>query len=126
MEKLIWIAAAGGLGSLSRYGLAGLVHRFAGPGFPWGTFVVNALGCLLFGAVWGLVETRAPFGPTVRAMVLTGFMGAFTTFSTFIFESAELMRGGQHAAAFLNIAGQNLTGLACLFLGLALAHAVVS
>ena len=59
-------------------------------------------------------------------MVLTGFMGAFTTFSTFIFETTELMRGGQQAAALLNLAGQNVVGLACLFLGLALAHAAVS
>ena len=125
MQKLILLAAAGGLGSLSRYGLAGLVHRFTGGGFPWGTFTVNALGCLLFGAIWGLVESRAPFGPEVRAIVLTGFMGAFTTFSTFIFETAGLMRGGQHLAALLNVAGQNILGLACLFLGLALAHALV-
>jgi len=126
VQKLIWIAAAGGLGSLSRYGLAGLVHRFVGGTFPWGTFAVNALGCLLFGVIWGLVETRAPFGPQVRAMVLTGFMGAFTTFSTFIFETTELLRGGQHLAALLNLAGQNVLGLACLFLGLALAHMAIS
>ncbi|WP_028587081.1 fluoride efflux transporter CrcB [Desulfocurvus vexinensis] len=124
MEKLVLLGLAGALGALSRYGLAGLVQRLAGGSFPAGTFVVNMVGCLLFGLVWGLAEDRAGLGPQARAVVLTGFLGAFTTFSTFMFESAALLRSSQWAYALLNIGGQNLIGLACLLAGLALARLV--
>ncbi|MCK9240079.1 CrcB family protein [Desulfocurvus sp.] len=124
MEKLVLLGLAGGLGALARYGLAGLVQRLAGGSFPAGTFVVNMAGCLLFGLAWGLLEDRAGLGPQARAVVLTGFLGAFTTFSTFMFESAALLRSSQWAYAALNIGGQNLLGLACLLAGLALARLV--
>ncbi|NJB66604.1 CrcB protein [Desulfobaculum xiamenense] len=124
MEKLILLAMAGGAGALSRYGLAGLVHRFAGGGFPAGTFVVNMIGSLLFGLIWGILDQRAILGPQARVIILTGFMGAFTTFSTFMFETATLLRDGQWLPAVLNIAGQNMVGLALLFTGLALARLV--
>lgn len=122
MEKFIWIGIAGGAGALSRYGLAGLVSRFSGGSFPAGTFTVNMAGCLLFGLVWGLLEDRGGVSPQMRVAVLTGFMGAFTTFSTFAFESAALLRSGQWAYALLNIGGQNLLGLALLIGGMALAR----
>ncbi|BBD07502.1 fluoride efflux transporter CrcB [Desulfovibrio ferrophilus] len=124
MQKLVLIALAGGAGALSRYGLAGLVQRWAGGSFPLGTFAVNMLGCLLFGLVWGILEERAAFGPQARVIVLTGFMGAFTTFSTFAFESVALMRAGQWIFAVVNITGQNLIGFAVLFAGLKLARLV--
>jgi len=124
LEKLIWLGLAGGVGALSRYGLSGLVQRLAGGSFPAGTFVVNMAGCLLFGLVWGLMEDRAGIGPQARVAVLTGYMGAFTTFSTYAFESAALLRGGQWAYALANIGGQNLLGLALLFAGLALAKLI--
>ncbi|MGE4298686.1 MAG: fluoride efflux transporter CrcB [Desulfovibrionaceae bacterium] len=118
MHKLLLIAAAGGCGSLARYGLAGLVQRLAGSDFPYGTFAVNITGCLLFGAVWGVLENRMGLGPQVRVIVLTGFMGAFTTFSTFAFESAALLQHGQWLPAAANIAGQNLLGITMIFAGL--------
>jgi len=124
VEKFILLGLAGALGALSRYGLAGLVQRLAGGSFPAGTFVVNMIGCLLFGLVWGLMEDRAGLGPQARVVVLTGFLGAFTTFSTFMFESAALLRSSQWAYALLNLGGQNLVGLACLLTGLALARLV--
>ena len=122
MQKLMLIALGGSAGALSRYIVAGATQRLAGGSFPLGTFVVNALGCLLFGLLWGLMEDRAAIGPQTRVMVLTGFMGAFTTFSTFAFESASLLRTGQWAYAFINIIGQNVLGLTCLFVGLMLAR----
>jgi CrcB protein len=124
LEKFIWLAVAGGCGALSRYGLGGLVHRVAGGSFPAGTFVVNMIGSLLFGLIWGILDQRGVLGPTARVAVLTGFMGAFTTFSTFMFESATLLRDGQWLSAALNIAGQNAVGLALMFTGLALARLV--
>lgn len=124
MQKLFLIAVAGGAGALSRYGLAGLVHRFTGGAFPFGTFVVNMLGCLFFGFVWGVLENRAMFGPQARVIALTGFMGAFTTFSTYMFESGTLIKSGQWLHACANLVGQNVIGLACLFAGLALARLI--
>lgn len=122
LPKLLMLGLAGALGALSRYGLAGLVQRWAGGSFPLGTFVVNILGCFLFGLIWGLLEHR--LGPQFRLVVLTGFMGAFTTFSTFAFESAGLLQHGQWAWALLNLAGQNVLGLALVIAGLALGRAV--
>lgn len=122
LQKLLLIGLAGGLGALSRYGLSGLVQRLSGGTFPLGTFVVNVLGCFLFGLVWGLLENR--LGPQFRLVVLTGYMGAFTTFSTYAFESAGLLQHGQWAWAVANLAGQNVLGLALLLAGLALGRAV--
>lgn len=124
MQNLLWIAAAGGAGALARYGLGGLVHRLLGPSFPWGTFMVNILGCFLFGLIWALAETRLAISGQVRLIVLTGFMGSFTTFSTFVFETGMLLKDGQYLFALANMLGQNLVGLVALFLGLALARAL--
>lgn len=124
MQRMMLIVLAGGAGALSRYILAGVFQRLAGGSFPAGTFIVNMLGCLFFGLVWGILEERAALGPQVRVMVLTGFMGAFTTFSTFAFETVALARAGQWLYAAANFTGQNLIGFALLFLGLKLARLV--
>ncbi len=118
MAKLFWIAVAGGLGALARYGLGGLVHRVLPGDFPWGTAVVNITGCLLFGLVWSAAEHRLSLSGEVRAILLVGFMGAFTTFSTYIFESGQLIRDAQWMAALGNLILQILLGLACLLAGI--------
>ena len=125
MTKLLWIAAGGAAGSLARYGLSSLVAHWAGTRFPWGTFLINVLGCLFFGLLWAAIENLYRPAHGARLLLLTGFLGAFTTFSTFAFESAALLRAGQWAAAFANIAGQNLLGLAALFVGLWLGQSLV-
>ncbi len=88
--QLGWLCFAGAAGTLARYGLAGLMQRLLGESFPWGTLTVNALGCFLFGVVWMLAEDRLVISGQTRFVILTGFMGAFTTFSTFAFETAAL------------------------------------
>lgn len=117
--KLLGLAAGGAAGSLARYALSGWAQRL-GSGFPWGTLAVNALGCLLFGFLWSLAEGRAAWTPATRSAVFIGFLGAFTTFSTYAFETAELMRGAQWAAAAANLAAHNLIGIAALMGGWAL------
>jgi len=123
-HKLIAIALAGAVGTLARYGLSGLVQRFAPVGFPWGTFVVNICGCFLFGLVWTLAAERFLIGNDVRIVVLTGFMGAFTTFSTFMFESGQLMRDAEWLLALGNVAGQSVVGLVAVFAGLAVGRLI--
>lgn len=122
LKELLLLAAAGALGTLSRYWTMGLVQRFAGASFPWGTLVVNASGCLLFGVVWTLAEERLLLRGPTRFIILTGFMGAFTTFSTFAFETGQLMRDSQWLQAVGNVALQNVLGLVCLFVGFSLAR----
>jgi len=123
-QKLAWLAAAGALGTLSRYGLGGLVQRLHESGFPWGTLAVNALGCLLFGFVWTLAEERLVISGEARLVVLVGFMGAFTTFSTYAFETGAMLRDSEWALAAANMLTQNLLGVACFFAGTAIGRAL--
>ena len=124
MTRLLWIALAGALGSLSRYGLQGLVQRQAASLFPWGTLAVNALGCFLFGLVWALAEEKGVLGAQARTILLIGFMGAFTTFSSFAYETVQLVRDAQWMLAAANVAAQNVLGFAALVLGIAAARAL--
>lgn len=118
--KLAWLAVAGAIGTIARYGLSGLVQKYCGASFPWGTLAVNALGCFLFGLIWTLAEERLIIGGETRFIILTGFMGAFTTFSTFAFETGEFLRDSEWVWAFGNILMQNVLGLVALFLGFSL------
>ena len=122
--KLLWIALAGAAGTLARYGLAGLVQNSAKGVFPWGTMAVNLTGCLVFGLLWSAMEGRLAIRPETRIIVLVGFMGAFTTFSSFVFETGQLARDSQWLLALGNIAVQNVVGLIALFVGLLLGRLI--
>ncbi|RME21120.1 MAG: CrcB family protein [Deltaproteobacteria bacterium] len=117
IQKLAWLALAGGLGTLARYGLAGFVHRIDGVSFPWGTVTVNLTGCFLAGLLWALFENRWPVSGETRTVVLVGFMGAFTTFSSYILETGELLASSEWMYAAANLALQNALGLVALFAG---------
>jgi CrcB protein len=119
LRDFVWLALAGATGTLLRYGLSGVTQRICGEKFPWGTLAVNALGCFLFGLVWTLAEDRMLISGRTRFLVLTGFMGAFTTFSTFAFETSQLLDDAQWGLALGNLAGQVVLGLIGVFLGLA-------
>lgn len=117
MQKILMLAVAGTLGTLSRYWLSGAVYDIMGRDFPWGTAAVNLLGCMLFGLIWVLADERQFLRPEYRLVILVGFMGAFTTFSSLIFETSELMRGAQWARAALNLVGQNFLGFVAFAIG---------
>ena len=119
--KLLWLFLAGGLGTLSRYGLASLIQRWAGGQFPFGTFVVNVTGCLLFGVIAGLAAQREAISDETRLLFLVGFMGSFTTFSTFAYETAAMIESSQWGPAVINLLAHNAIGLAALFLGISIA-----
>lgn len=124
MHKLLLIAIGGTLGTLGRYGLGGLVQERAGSAFPWGTVAVNLLGCFLFGLVTAVVAERASIEPGARALLLVGFMGAFTTFSTFMYETARLVQDGQYLWAGGNLLLQNAAGIVAVVAGLALGRLI--
>lgn len=119
-QRLLVLAGAGAAGTLARYGLGGLVQRLHGSLFPWGTFAVNALGCLAFGFVWSLAEERLIISGHTRTIALIGFMGAFTTFSTYAFETSRLLGDGQWLLAAGNMLLQNVAGITLLLVGMAL------
>lgn len=119
ITKILFLATAGALGTIARYGLSGVVqNNFGGGGFPLGTLVVNAIGCFAFGLIWTLAEERLVISGELRTIVLIGFMGAFTTMSTFAFESAELMRDSEWALALINVTAQNTASITAVFCGL--------
>ena len=119
-QKLVLIAIAGAVGTLARYGLGGLVQEHTGKVFPWGTVVVNLLGCLAFGIVWSSLEERWPTSGVTRTIILIGFMGAFTTFSTFMFETRNLLSDGEWLPAIGYFTIHNVGGLVALVAGLVL------
>ena len=119
---LAWIAVGGALGSTMRFALSTAVLRMSGSLFPLGTFVVNLVGCVAFGAIVGMAEHRVVLTPDARAFLLVGIMGGFTTFSSYAYESLALLQDGQFAAASVNIVGQVVAGLAGLWLAFALSR----
>jgi CrcB protein len=119
-HRLACLAAMGAVGTLCRYWLDGLVLRMIGQKFPWGILVVNALGCFLFGLIYPLAEERLVISGETRFIVLTGFLGAFTTFSTFTFQTTEFLRDSQWFSAGANIISQIVAGVICMTVGLAL------
>ncbi len=114
-----WIALAGAIGTICRYTLSGFVQQVCGQSFPWGTFAVNMLGCFLFGLIWPLAEERMGISPHVRMIVLTGFLGSLTTFSSYAFETTSLMRQADWMPALANVATQNVLGIVCVLIGFA-------
>ncbi|MEQ1760750.1 MAG: fluoride efflux transporter CrcB [Vicinamibacterales bacterium] len=119
ISPLLWVALGGALGSAARYAM-NLALRAVSPAFPWGTFAVNVLGCFIFGLVAGLEASRGTFGPSGRLFLLVGVLGGFTTFSSFAFESVELIYAGQPATAAANMLGQLLLGTFAVWAGLVL------
>lgn len=120
MDKILLLALAGAFGTLLRYWLSVAMHTLFGPGFPWGTWTVNILGCFLFGLFWILIQERGILPAHLRIVVLVGFMGAFTTFSTYIFECSALVQDTQWLKLGLNLMGQNILGFFALYLGFSL------
>ncbi len=115
-----WLAVGlgGMLGALGRYALSGWVHRAMDvSGFPLGTLVVNVAGCSVLGVLMQLVEDGRFASAPWRLFIAVGLLGSFTTFSTFGYETLELMRCGEERWAALNLVGNLLLGIGALFIG---------
>ena len=116
MTRLLLIGAGGFVGSISRYLVSGYVQgdRLS---FPYGTLAVNLMGCFLIGFLSQLADSRGLFTPESRSLVFIGFLGGFTTFSTFGNETMNLLRDGQNSLALGNTTLHLIGGLAMVWLG---------
>ena len=121
MRTYLWIALGGALGSVARAWGSALAVRLAGAGFPWGTIAVNLLGSFVIGAFAGL-SGRIGTHPDLRAFVMVGICGGFTTFSSFSLQTLELLQEGRPLPALANVA---LSVVLCLG-AVAVGHALAS
>lgn len=125
MKELIAVFLGGGLGSVVRFSISMLwrhlsLHpRYAGMVFPWPTFIANILGCLLIGLFYHYSE-RWGLSPEARLLLTTGFCGGFTTFSTFSYESANLLRCGLYSTFAIYVAASIIIGILAVMLPTAL------
>ncbi|HWQ28626.1 MAG TPA: fluoride efflux transporter CrcB [Dehalococcoidia bacterium] len=114
----IYLAVGGAAGAIARYYLQGWVVSLLGPA-PWGTFAVNVLGAFLLGFFLTLTEERFLVPSLYRTFVAVGFIGSFTTFSTLMWESQQLLNVGDVPGAMANLAGSVVAGIAAVYLGVA-------
>jgi CrcB protein len=124
MHKTILIGVAGFAGTLLRYWLVGLVARSHGETFPWGTIVVNLVGCLITGVVFNVTEETLLINSTIRTVIMIGLLGGFTTFSAYGLQTFMLLREGQLGWAVLNVAVSNVVGLFMVWAGYSLTKAL--
>ena len=121
---LALLAAGGAAGALCRYGVYRVVAVAEKGAFPWATLLVNCAGSFLFGLIVVLADEVRLLSPNARVVVLSGFLGALTTFSTFAFENAELLRTGHVGRALVNALAQNAGAILCVFAGYAVGRAL--
>jgi CrcB protein len=121
MKDLIAVFIGSGLGGLSRFGLGRWVDSWHNYHFPFGTFVVNFIACLLFGFIIGLADHKQILSPPARLFLATGFCGGFSTFSTFSGETLTLFQQGHYMTSALYVLGSVLICVAATFGGLFIA-----
>lgn len=115
---LALLALAGALGTLLRAGCTTLATRLMGVGFPWGTLAVNVAGSLAFGLLVGLARTRGTIAAGLETILLIGLIGGFTTFSSYAFQSMEMLTGGRVVQAVAYLVASNVAALLAVWLGL--------
>ena len=123
MVKVLLVGIGGFIGSIARYKLGGwLLHLTAQEKFPYSTFAVNLMGCLVVGILAGLAEKHEMFAPDARLFLFTGLLGGFTTFSAFGLETVFLLRRGEPWVAALYVVASVLLGLVAVWVGIKGAH----
>lgn len=126
MNEVFFLAVAGALGTLSRYGLSGLAQRIGGVDFPFGTLIVNLIGSVLIGFFMQIGLNSEILSRTARLVITVGFLGAFTTFSTFGYETIKFAEEGAWTSALMNMAGNLVLGLLAVMVGMVLGRLVLA
>ncbi len=121
---LFLIGVGGFAGAITRYLVDGAVAERTGGGFPWGTLVINVSGSFVLGLLFAMSTERAILPADIRGPLMIGFLGAYTTFSTFVLESWRLVESGAWGAAVANLGGSVALGLVAVFVGLTVGRAV--
>ena len=124
MQQLLAIAGGGALGAVMRFGVSSGVYRVLGKDFPYGTLTVNVLGSLLMGLCFILMVERNVLSMEWRSIIMIGFLGAFTTFSTFSMETLSLLESGELTRALLNILLSVTLCLAATWIGLTIGRQI--
>lgn len=119
-----YLIAGSIIGGVARYVFAGKTYELLGAGFPYGTMLVNLSGCFLIGMFDSMANEKLLLSPQVRLLLMTGFCGAYTTFSTLILETSNLMRHGEFWLASLNLMGSAALGLLLFRLGIIAARLI--
>jgi CrcB protein len=120
----LWVGLGGFLGANARYALGTWIVQRTGVAFPWHTLLINVTGSLAIGAILVLLTERLVADPAWRLFLVVGFLGGYTTFSSYTFEGLELLREGEWLPALWYVLGSNLLGLAAAYLGMVLARAI--
>jgi CrcB protein len=124
MTMILVITLGAGLGANLRYAVSVWAAQRWGTAFPYGTMLINVTGSFAIGLIMVLATTRIPLSALWRLLIVTGFLGGFTTFSSFSYETYVLLVGGSWVAAVLNIAGSVGIGMIGVFLGVGLARLI--
>ncbi len=125
LGRVLALSAGGVLGVNARYWLGVWISKWASPQFPWATFVINVSGSFAIGFLTVLLARWLPH-PNVRMLLLVGFLGGYTTFSTFAYESATLLERGETGLAVANLAGSVGAGFVAVMLGISLARGLTA
>ena len=121
---VLWVGIGGGIGSITRYMLGLWIAERLGTSFPWGTFVINVTGSLLIGVILTVLTDKVVADPAWRLFIVVGFLGGYTTFSSYTFEALTLASAGEWGFALAYVLGSNVVGLLAVVLGVIAAHLV--